>query len=111
MNRALLLFPLLLMGCPSASLLRVPDGAASPTEGREELAGIILVVDPPEAEVAVDGVTQGKASDFDGTVRGLRMPAGIHDLRLTAPGRHPVNTQVWASVDGVQRLTYTLERR
>lgn len=47
--------------------------------------GLIFAVNPPDAEVVLDGVVQGKASDFP-EERYLKVASGAHRLELRAPG-------------------------
>lgn len=50
--------------------------------------GVSFLVVPADAEVVLDGVVQGKASDFPDE-RPLRATTGVHRLELRAPGYVP----------------------
>ncbi|EAU66502.1 S-layer protein, putative [Stigmatella aurantiaca DW4/3-1] len=61
--------------------------------GAESQSGnLILRCDPPEAEVALDGVTQGVCSDFQGTPRGLQVGEGLHQIEVRLEGHWPYTT-------------------
>lgn len=49
------------------------------------VGGLIFNVNPPEAEVLLDGVVQGKASDFP-QERYLKVSAGVRRVELRAEG-------------------------
>ncbi|MGA7104601.1 MAG: PEGA domain-containing protein [Candidatus Deferrimicrobiaceae bacterium] len=53
--------------------------------GVGDVGGLIFDVNPPDAEVVLDGVTQGKASDFT-QERYLKVGSGTHRLELRKPG-------------------------
>ncbi|MDC0706917.1 PEGA domain-containing protein [Stigmatella sp. ncwal1] len=58
--------------------------------GAESQSGnVILRCEPPEAEVALDGVTQGVCSDFQGTPRGLQVGQGLHQIEVRMEGHWP----------------------
>jgi tetratricopeptide (TPR) repeat protein len=70
----------------------VPKGGTLPES-------LDVFADPPNAEVAVDGVARGR------TPLSLAVLPGLHRVRVTAPGRLPVEEQV-----GVSAGTPTLFR-
>ncbi|GAB4370231.1 MAG: hypothetical protein Kow00128_17110 [Deltaproteobacteria bacterium] len=53
--------------------------------GVENAGGLIFAVNPPDATVVLDGVVQGKASDFP-EERYLKVAAGTHRLELRRDG-------------------------
>jgi hypothetical protein len=56
---------------------------AAPNGGGPE--GVSFSVNPPDAEVLIDNVLQGKAVDFPDS-RPLKVAVGAHVLELRAPG-------------------------
>lgn len=58
--------------------------------------GLIFAVNPPEAEVVLDGVIQGKAADFP-EERYLKVSAGEHRLELRAPGYEVYSRKIYVS--------------
>jgi hypothetical protein len=58
--------------------------------------GLIFTVNPPEAEVLLDGVVQGKASDFP-EERYLKVAAGTHKLELRLPGFETYGREIYVS--------------
>jgi hypothetical protein len=63
--------------------------------------------EPADAELAVDGVVRGLASDFDGRERLLAIPAGNHQLGFRRKGYEAVVVDV-VVVDGRQTLDVRL---
>lgn len=55
---------------------------------------VVLRCEPPDAEVALDGVTQGLCSDFRGEPRGLRVGEGLHQLDVKKEGHWPYTTYI-----------------
>lgn len=53
--------------------------------GVGNVGGLIFAVNPPDAEVLLDGVVQGKASEFT-EERYLKAESGTHRLELRKPG-------------------------
>ncbi|SES91798.1 PEGA domain-containing protein [Stigmatella erecta] len=53
---------------------------------------VILKCDLPEAEVVLDGVTQGICSDFQGSPRGLQVGQGLHHIEVRRDGYWPYTT-------------------
>ncbi len=53
--------------------------------GVENVGGLIFAVNPPDAEVVLDGVSQGMASDFT-EERYLKVESGPHRLELRKAG-------------------------
>ncbi|MBI5577248.1 MAG: PEGA domain-containing protein [Deltaproteobacteria bacterium] len=58
--------------------------------------GLIFAVNPPDAEVLLDGVIQGKASEFT-EERFLKVPAGTHVLELRLAGFETHRREVYVS--------------
>jgi hypothetical protein len=57
------------------------------------VGGLIFKVNPEEAEVLLDGVVQGKASDFT-QERYLKVAAGVHRLELRLEGYETYSREV-----------------
>ncbi|MBN1207498.1 MAG: PEGA domain-containing protein [Myxococcaceae bacterium] len=55
---------------------------------------VVLRCEPPDAEVTLDGVTQGLCSDFQGTPRGLRVGEGLHQIEVKKEGYWPYTTYI-----------------
>ncbi len=58
--------------------------------------GLVFAVNPPDAEVLLDGVVQGKASEFT-EERFLKVESGTHRLELRKPGYEPYARDVYVS--------------
>ncbi len=58
--------------------------------------GLVFDVNPSDAEVVLDGVVQGKASDFTYD-RYLKVAAGTHKLELRAPGFETYGREIYVS--------------
>jgi hypothetical protein len=84
--------------------------SADPVEAtlRNARGGNTLVrCQPADAEVAVDGVVRGLASDFDGRERLLALPAGDHAVSFRRKGYEAVVVDV-AVGEGRQTLDVRL---
>lgn len=57
------------------------------------VGGLIFNVNPGEAEVVLDGIAQGKASDFT-QERYLKVPAGVHRVELRLEGYETYSREV-----------------
>ena len=68
--------------------------------------GLIFAVNPPDAEVVLDGVIQGKASDFP-EERYLKVAAGTHRLVLRLQGFEPYEREIYVS-NSLLRIETTL---
>ena len=68
--------------------------------------GLIFAVNPPEAEVLLDGVVQGRASDFN-EERYLKVPSGKHQLEIRMPGFEPYRREIYIS-NSLQRIETAL---
>ena len=64
--------------------------------GVENVGGLIFDVNPPDAEVVLDGVVQGKASDFT-QERYLKLESGMHRLELRKPGYETYSRTLFVS--------------
>jgi hypothetical protein len=63
--------------------------AASPRERGD----LVLRCEPADAQVVVDGVEQGKCSDYAGDTRSLRLPdSGFHQVQVKKAGHWPYTT-------------------
>lgn len=70
--------------------------------------GLIFAVNPPDAEVVLDGVVQGKASDFN-EERYLKVAAGTHRLELRLAGFETYRRELYVS-NSLLRVDATLVR-
>lgn len=68
--------------------------------------GLIFAVNPPDAEVLLDGVVQGKASEFT-EERYLKVPAGTHKLELRLAGFETYRREIYVS-NSLLRIEATL---
>jgi len=83
LSAALLLSAAFLAGCyPKSQVYSVGN-----------VGGLIFNVNPPEAEVLLDGVVQGRASDFT-QERYLKVSAGIHRVELRSEGYETYSREV-----------------
>lgn len=60
------------------------------------VGGLIFQVNPPDATVVLDGVVQGKASDFP-EERYLKVESGTHRLELRREGYRTFSRDVYVS--------------
>ncbi len=74
--------------------------------GVGDAGGLIFYVNPENAEVVLDGIIQGKASDFT-EARYLKVGGGPHRLELRAPGFEPYARDIYVS-GAIQRIEATL---
>ncbi len=74
--------------------------------GVGNVGGLIFAVNPPDAEVVLDGVVQGRASDFTED-RYLKVASGTHRLELRKPGYAPYAREVYVS-NSLLRIEATL---
>lgn len=74
--------------------------------GVGNVGGLIFAVNPPDAEVVLDGVVQGKASAFTED-RHLKVESGTHRLELRKPGYETYARDVYVS-NALLRIEATL---
>lgn len=74
--------------------------------GVENVGGLIFRVNPPDATVVLDGVIQGKASDFP-EERYLKVESGTHRLELRKEGYRSYTRDVYVS-NSLLRIDATL---
>lgn len=113
----------ILVGCAGAPAVRdvsAPAPLASPVEAAAPAAraaappagpgtGLVLLVDPSDAEIAIDGRPQGVASDL-GAAGLLPLQPGIYQVTVTRRGYAPWRAEV-AVRSEPQRFNIVLERR
>jgi hypothetical protein len=86
----------LLAGCyPKARLYELGDDGA-----------LVFLVNPPDADVVLDGVVQGQASDFTED-RYLKVPPGTHRLELRREGYETYAREIYVS-RSLKRIEATL---
>lgn len=71
--------------------------------------GLIFRVNPPDATVVLDGVVQGKASDFP-EERYLKVESGTHRLELRKEGYETDSRELYVS-NSLLRIEATLVER
>ena len=71
--------------------------------------GLIFAVNPPDAEVVLDGVVQGKASEFT-EERYLKVASGTHKLEIRLAGFETYNRELYVS-NSLLRIETTLVRK
>jgi len=74
--------------------------------GVGDVGGLVFAVNPPDAEVVLDGVSQGKASDFT-EERYLKVGSGTHLLTLRKAGYDTYSRTVYVS-NSLLRVEATL---
>ena len=74
--------------------------------GVGNVGGLVFAVNPPDAEVVLDGVVQGKASDFT-EERYLKVESGTHQLELRKAGYETYSRAVYVS-NSLLRVEVTL---
>jgi len=73
------------------------------------VGGLIFNVNPEDADVILDGVAQGKASDFT-QERYLKVPNGPHQLELRASGYETYKREIFIG-SSLERVETSLIRR
>jgi len=76
------------------------------TYGVGNVGGLIFAVNPPDAAVVLDGVVQGKASDFP-EERYLKVESGSHRLELRKEGYRTFARDLYVS-NALLRIEATL---
>ncbi len=74
--------------------------------GVGNVGGLVFAVNPPDADVVLDGVVQGKASDFT-EERYLKVESGTHRLELRKAGYETYARDVYIS-NALLRIEATL---
>ena len=73
------------------------------------VGGLVFNVNPEDAEVFIDGVAQGKASEFV-QERYLKVSAGTHRLELRAEGYQTYSREVFIG-PSIERIETALIRK
>jgi len=71
---------------------------------------VVVEATPSSAEVVVDGVEQGLASDFDGVHGALQLTSGPHTLTVRLAGYETFTVTVFAGDDGRQSVQVSLDK-
>jgi hypothetical protein len=74
--------------------------------GVENVGGLIFTVNPPDAEVILDGVSQGMASEFT-EERYLKVESGPHRLELRKAGYETYSRDLYMS-NSLMRIEATM---
>ena len=69
---------------------RAPHVPVIVNPGSPVYGAVALEINPPDAEVYVDGSYAGYAGDFDGSQQPLTLVAGTHRVEVQAPGYVPL---------------------
>ena len=105
---------LALAGCSHPANLLPPSPVLDqlqPVDGRKVAPGNVeLHVEPGDAEVEVDGVDVGRASDFDGQQGCLQLREGSHHVVVSKAGFQSADMTLFASDEGRQRVNLELTR-
>ncbi len=96
---------LFLLACAGLSLL-VGCYPKAQIYGVENVGGLIFKVNPPDAEVILDGVSQGMASEFT-EERYLKVESGSHRLELRKAGYETYSRTIYVS-NSLMRIEATL---
>ena len=102
---AAILVLLFLLACGGLALM----GGCYPKAqiyGVENVGGLIFAVNPPDAEVILDGVSQGMASEFT-EERYLKVESGPHKLELRKAGYETYTRTIYVS-NSLLRIEATL---
>ena len=99
---------LVLVGLLAGGGLTLAGGCypQGPIYGVGDVGGLVFAVNPPDAEVVLDGVSQGKASDFTED-RYLKVESGTHRLELRKAGYDTYSRTVYVS-NSLLRVEVTL---
>jgi uncharacterized lipoprotein YajG len=86
---------ILIAGC---AVLMASCAAPRTTVRTDDQSGsVVFKVKPSDATVTVDGTDVGRARDYDGSAKVLKLPPGAHIIRVSAPGRQDYETKVYVS--------------
>lgn len=98
----------ILLGCAGTPGARGGSASARASGGAGQ-TGLILFVEPPDAEIAVDGRSRGPASGL-GAGGLLPLPPGIYQVAVSRPGYATWRAEVAIRAEA-QRFNVVLERR
>ena len=99
---------LVLMGLLAVGSLILTGGCYPKAQiyGVGNVGGLIFAVNPPDAEVVLDGIVQGMASEFT-EERYLKVESGTHKLELRKAGYETYSRTVYVS-NSLLRIETTL---
>jgi len=80
----------------------------SPLYVSSPTGGLRLTIEPPFAEVIIDGYYAGIAGDFSGRFHHLDLPPGSHHVELLAPGYEPLGFDLMIQAHHTIRFAATL---
>jgi hypothetical protein len=86
-----------------------PSPAYPPPQPSAETGTLRLVIEPPTAQVYVDGSFVGTVEESSGARAGLALAAGPHRIELRAPGYETLTVDVMVPVN--RTITYRGEMR
>ena len=99
---------LVILGLLACGVLVLGSGCYPKAQiyGVENVGGLIFTVNPADAEVVLDGVSQGKASEFTED-RYLKVASGPHRLELRKAGYETYSRTLYVS-NSLLRIEVTL---
>jgi len=71
-------------------------------------AAVRILVEPPQAEVYVDGYYAGVVDDFDGAFQRLRLTPGRHEITLRLDGYQTWSAPIFATPDATVNLRHEM---
>lgn len=92
MKRAV--FALALAGCAAKTPEVLLSQRSLPPVRITTKSEVILICDPSDAEVSLDGVPQGVCDDFNGSPKGLALKKGARRVQVQKKGYQPWQTTV-----------------
>lgn len=88
MKKILLAFSLLTVGCAAPR---------TSVQTMDEKGTMVFKVKPSDAEVSIDGNSVGKAREYDGSAKVMRLNPGTHVVKLSAEGYQDYEKRVYLS--------------
>jgi hypothetical protein len=109
----------LLLSCTTAKVAEapVPPAPAAPSEPSPAPepasalgSGLRFKVDPPDAEVFVDGQSRGRVAELPGERGILQLSPGLYQVSLKKPGYQTWRAEVAVKKDAPEPIEVTLVR-
>lgn len=92
-------WPLVVVAACATPAPELVPGLQSPSPGRRK-SELVLRCQPPDAEVVLDGVSQGTCEDFKGEPRGLSLGNGSRRVEVRRGGYQ--GWESWMVADGTR---------